>query len=322
MIPSFALGISDAREPVYLPRPDYDPVCLDPSFASCLLAHSDVECLARGTEWGEGPVWFGDGRYLLWSDIPNDRILRWSEETRRTSLFRAPSRHANGNTRDRAGRLITCEHESRQVTRTEYDGTLTVLASRFDGKRLNSPNDVVVAPDGAIWFTDPDYGLLSAYEGGGTGSQELPTALYRLETDGGLQQVSTEFINPNGLCFSPAGDILYVIDSGSMPNAIWACELNAGRTRLTSRHLLIEPAPNARADGLRCDTDGNLWCGWGGASDLNGVMVFGPSGRARAHIPLPERCANLCFGGRRRNRLFMAASHGLYALYVTVQGHL
>ena len=304
----------------YLSDGAYAPRCLDPSFAPAIMAHVHVECLARGTAWGEGPVWFGDGRYLLWSDIPNDRILRWCEETRQVSVFRARSHHANGNTRDHAGRLVSCEHETRRVTRTEHDGAITVLADRFGGRRFNSPNDVITARDGSVWFTDPDYGLRSPYEGGDGSPAELPTAVYRIAPDGGVAMVDDGFSNPNGLCFSPSGDIVYVIDSGATPNLIWRCELNHDRTAIARRTVVVTASPHGRADGLRCDVAGNLWCGWGGSAGLDGVMVFGASGTPRAHIPLPERCANLCFGGPRRTRLFMAATHGLYALHVGMQG--
>lgn len=299
----------------YLPRSDYAPILYDPTFSG-FLPNADIEQLATGIAWGEGPVWFGDGRFLLWSDIPNNRILRWTEETSQVSVFRGPSGFANGNTRDRVGRLITCEHEARRVTRTEYDGTITVIADRFRECRLNSPNDVAVAADGAIWFTDPDYGLKSAYEGGGGGKQELPTSLYRVSPAGEIQLIEDRFLNPNGLAFSPDGRILYVIDTGASPNLIWACQLNDASDRITDRKVLIDAAQGL-GDGLRCDVAGNLWCGWGGP-DGNGVKVFGGTGKARAFLPLPERCANLCFGGKRRNRLFMAASHGLYAVYVNV----
>ncbi|MFT9291810.1 SMP-30/gluconolactonase/LRE family protein [Gluconobacter oxydans] len=300
----------------YLSRPVYAPVLHDPEFSG-FLPNADVECLATGTAWGEGPVWFGDGRFLLWSDIPNNRILRWTEETGQVSVFRGPSGFANGNTRDLSGRLITCEHEGRRVTRTEHDGRITVVADQFEGKRLNSPNDVVAAPDGAIWFTDPDYGLLSAYEGGGHGRQEVPTSVYRVDASGKIHLVENMFLNPNGLAFSPDGSILYVVDTGACPNLIWACYLDEARQNIVDRRVLIDAAQGL-GDGLRCDDAGNLWCGWGG-SDENGVKVFGADGKLRAYQPLPERCANLCFGGRRQNRLFMAAAHGLYAVYVDVR---
>ncbi|NHO30994.1 SMP-30/gluconolactonase/LRE family protein [Acetobacter sp. LMG 1636] len=302
-----------------MPRDRFAPTCFDPAFSGVIPDLADTERLVTGTAWAEGPVWFGDGRYLLWSDIPNNRILRWSEETRRSSVFRSPSHHANGNTRDREGRLITCEHETRRVTRTEYDGRITVLADRFEGKRLNSPNDVVVGPDGSVWFSDPDYGLNSHYEGGG-GEAECPVALYRIDPGGGVHLMDDGFINPNGLCFSPDRRTLYVIDTGAQPNIIRACALNSGHDRITSHRVLITAPPGEAGDGFRCDAAGNLWCGWGGPAGQNGVKIFGSDGALRAFIPLPERCANLCFGGVRRNRLFMAASHGLYALHVNAQG--
>lgn len=318
MSASLLLGAIPAQKD-YLARADYAPVLYDPTFDS-FLPNADTERLATGMAWGEGPVWFGDGRFLLWSDIPNNRILRWTEETGQVSVFRSPSGFANGNTRDHMGRLITCEHETRSVTRTEHDGTITVIANRFNGARLNSPNDVVVAADGAIWFTDPDYGLRSAYEGGGRDQQELPTSIYRVSPSGEIRLIDDCFIQPNGLAFSPNGKILYVIDTGATPNLIWSCQLNDAGDRIMDRHVLINAAQGL-GDGLRCDDAGNLWCGWGGP-DGNGVKVFGETGEMRAFLPLPERCANLCFGGLHRNRLFMAASHGLYAVYVHVKGRV
>jgi gluconolactonase len=278
-----------------------------------------VERLATGCRWAEGPVWFGDGRFLLWSDIPNNRMLKWEEETGAVSVFRQPSNNANGNTRDRQGRLITCEHDSRRVTRTEYDGSITVLIDRFDGKRLNSPNDVVAKSDGSIWFTDPNFGILGFYEGH-RAEQELPTNLYRLDgTTGKASVVCGEINRPNGLCFSPDETRLYVVESGP-PRKIFVFDVTGDGTRLANRRLFIDPGQGT-PDGFRCDADGNLWAGWGmGDAALDGVMVFNPAGEPIGRVALPERCANLCFGGRYRNRLFMAASKSLYSLYVNVQG--
>jgi gluconolactonase len=278
-----------------------------------------IERLATGCRWSEGPVWFGDGRYLLWSDLPNNRILKWEEETEAVSVFRRPSQHANGNTRDRQGRLITCEHDSRRVTRTEYDGRITVLIDRFEGKRLNSPNDVVVAADGGIWFTDPPFGILGFYEGH-RDEPELPTNVYRLDpAHGEARVVAGEVNRPNGLCFSPGERILYVVESGP-PRKIFAFDVTGEGTRLANQRLFIDPG-DGTPDGFRCDAEGNLWAGWGmGSPELDGVRVFNPAGEPIGHIRLPERCANLCFGGRHRNRLFMAASQSLYSLFVNTQG--
>ena len=300
--------------------PDPAIQVLDPSFNKYRLPLAGVDRLATGTRWGEGPVWFGDGRYLLWSDIPNNRILRWDEATDTVGAFRQPSNMANGNTRDREGRLVTCEHLGRRVTRTEYDGSITVLMENYEGKRLNSPNDVIVKSDGSIWFTDPPFGLLSNYEGM-TAEQELPANVYRIDPhDGRPSIVADDVLGPNGLCFSPDESLLYIVESRGVPNRkIRVFEVAEGK-RLTKGHILIDAGPGT-PDGMRCDTDGNLWCGWGmGSPELDGVMIFNPSGAPIGRIALPERCANVCFGGRQRSRLFMACGHGLYALYVNTQG--
>ncbi|MBV1706218.1 MAG: SMP-30/gluconolactonase/LRE family protein [Hyphomicrobiales bacterium] len=293
---------------------------LDPSFARYRLFNAGVERLYAGTRWGEGPVWFGDARALLWSDIPNDRILKWDDTTGAVSVYRQPSRNANGNTRDRAGRLITCEHQSRRVTRTEYDGSISVIIDRFKGKRLNSPNDVVVKSDGSIWFTDPPFGLNSLYEGS-LGEQELPACVYRLDgLTGEASIVADDVLGPNGLAFSPYETRLYVVESRGVPNRkIRAFDVADGR-KLTRSRVLVDAGPGT-PDGFRCDADGNLWAGWGmGDAALDGVMVFNPDGAPIGRIALPERCANLCFGGARGNRLFMACGHALYALYVNTTG--
>jgi gluconolactonase len=300
--------------------PDPHVRILDPSFAPYRLALASVERLATGCRWSEGPVWFGDGRYLLWSDIPNNRILRWDEETGAVGVFRRPSNNANGNTRDRQGRLVTCEHDARRVTRTEYDGTVTVLCDGFDGKRLNSPNDVVVKSDGSIWFTDPPFGILGNYEGH-VAAQELGQNVYRIDGQTGIATIVADDIpGPNGLAFSPDESLLYIVASRAEPRDIRAFDVVGGGARLANGRILID-AQGGTPDGFRVDVDGNLWCGWGmGDPALDGVRIFNPAGMPIGHIALPERCANLCFGGRYRNRLFMAASHGLYSLYVNTQG--
>jgi gluconolactonase len=300
--------------------PDPAIEVLDASFARYRLASAAVERLATGFRWCEGPVWFGDGRYLLWSDIPNDRIMRWDEETGAVNIFRKPSNYANGNTRDRQGRLVTCEHGGRRVTRTEYDGAITVLADRFEGKRLNSPNDVVVKSDGSIWFTDPPFGIMGNYEGAHA-EPELPQNVYRIDGEtGALTVAAADIRGPNGLCFSPDESTLYLVESRAAPNRlILAYDVVQGTT-LANGRTLIDAGPGT-PDGLRCDVDGNLWCGWGmGSDELDGVVVYNSDGRLIGRIRLPERCANLCFGGRQRNRLFMAASQSVYALYVETQG--
>jgi gluconolactonase len=279
-----------------------------------------VERLATGLRWGEGPVWFGDGRYLLVSDIPNQRILKWEEETGAISIFRKPSNFANGNTRDRQGRLVTCEHGGRRVTRTEHDGTITVLMDSFEGKRLNSPNDIVVKSDHSIWFTDPPFGLMGDYEGH-RAEPELPQNVYRLDPKTGKATVvAGDVAGPNGLAFSPDEKILYVVESRAQPRNILAYDVSGDGTKLSNKRVLINAGPGT-PDGFRLDEDGNLWCGWGmGDPALDGVMVFNAGGEPIGRIALPERCANVCFGGVKRNRLFMATCQSLYAVYVNTRG--
>jgi gluconolactonase len=229
--------------------------------------------------------------------------------------------------RDRQGRLLTCEHLTRRVTRTEYDGRLTVLADSYNGKRLNSPNDIVCQSNGAVWFTDPPFGIGGSWEGD-KATPELPHGVYRIDpASGKLQAMVEDLQGPNGLCFSPDEKLLYIVESRAQPwRKVWAYDVGADGKLANKRTVIDANGPGA-LDGLRCDEDGNLWCGWGsnGAptanpADLDGVMVFNPAGKAIGHIRLPERCANLCFGGAKRNRLFMASSHSLYALYVETRG--
>ena len=299
--------------------PDPAIEILDPSFERYRIFNAAVERLHTGCRWSEGPVWFGDARHLLWSDIPNDRILKWDEQSGTVSVYRSPSGYANGHARDRQGRLVTCEHGGRRVTRTEIDGRITVLADRFEGRRLNSPNDVVVKSDGSIWFSDPIFGIASDYEGG-RAEPELPQNVYRIDgVSGALSVVAENLRGPNGLAFSPDESILYLVESRATPNRLILALDVEGET-LTNRRIVIDAGPGT-PDGFRLDIDGNLWCGWGmGREDLDGVMVFNPAGTAIGRIRLPERCANLCFGGAKGNRLFMAASQSLYALYVNTRG--
>jgi len=301
--------------------PDARVEILDPSFEKYRVFSAAVERLATGFRWCEGPVWFGDGRYLLWSDIPNNRIMRWDEETGAISVFRKPSEHANGNTRDRQGRLVTCEHGARRVTRTEIDGTITVLMDRHDGKRLNSPNDVVVKSDGSIWFSDPPFGILGNYEGH-KADPELPENVYRIDGTTGQGGVAAAGLRgPNGLAFSPDEKKLYVVESRATPTRVILVYdvVDKGRA-IENPRLFIDAGPGT-PDGFRVDLDGNLWCGWGmGSDELDGVVIYNPDGKLIGRIRLPERCANVCFGGRKRDRLFMAASQSLYSIFVNTQG--
>lgn len=302
--------------------PDPSVEIVDRRFARYRAGSAAVERLYTGARWSEGPAWFGDGRYLLWSDIPNDRILRWTEETGKVSVFRSPANNSNGNTRDREGRLITCER--RRVTRTEHDGRIKVLIEQFEGKRLNSPNDAAGHPDGHIWFTDPGYGISSLYEGERE-KAELPTNVYRLDPESGEAKVMTnEFSRPNGICFAPDFKKLYIADSGAsvgsgFPHKIRVYDVADGN-RLENGRLFYDMGAGI-ADGIRCDVAGNIWAaaGWVGEG-YDGVHVIAPDGVLIGRIHLPEICANLCFGGAKRNRLFMAASQSLYSLYVETQG--
>ena len=296
--------------------PDPAVQVVDQSFTRYRIANAGVERLATGFRWCEGPVWFGDGRYLLWSDIPNDRIMRWDEETGAVSVFRKPSNYGNGNTRDRQGRLVTCQHGTRSVTRTEYDGTITTILDRFEGKPLNSPNDVVVKSDDSVWFTDPPYGVLSHYEGH-KATPELPTNVYRVDRNGNASVVAGDIPRPNGLAFSPDERRLYVVVSGAMPREIRVFDVVGDK--LQNGRVLIDCGTGI-PDGFRVDTEGNLWCGWGGGEGQDGVAVFNPEGVLIGRVLLPERAANLCFGGAKRNRLLIAASRSIYALYVNAQG--
>jgi gluconolactonase len=308
--------------------PDPAIEIVDQRFAKYRQGNAAIERLYTGARWAEGPVWFGDGRYLVFSDIPNNRMLRWLEDTGEVSEFRYPSNYTNGNTRDRQGRLISCEHDSRRVTRTELDGSVTVLIDHYQGKPFNAPNDVVVHSNGSIWFSDPGYGILSSYEGH-KANFELPTNVYRLDPDTREAVVVVgDMRRPNGLCFSPDDRKLYICDTGVTDGAQYPHHIKVydveGGARLSNGHVFAEIGPGlALADGIRCDTDGNIWAGtgWGG-KDSSGVQIFAPDGTLIGRIHLPEICANICFGGAKRDRLFMAASTSLYSLYVAAQGAL
>lgn len=304
--------------------PDPAVQVLDPRFAAYRIGNTAVERLYTGTRWAEGPVWFGDFRSLVFSDIPNNRMLRYCELTGEVTAFRQPSNYSNGNTRDRQGRLISCEHLTRRVTRTEHDGSITVLMDSFDGRPLNAPNDVVVHSDGAIWFTDPGYGILVNYEGE-RAEPQLPTRVYRLDpTTGEVAVVADDLLMPNGICFSPDESRLYVSDTGVShhpdgPGHIRVFDVVNGR-KLRGGDVFADMSPGF-ADGIRTDRDGNLWSsvGWAGPG-TDGVHCLAPDGELIGRIILPEPCANLCFGGVKKNRLFMTASQSLYSLYVEAIG--
>ncbi len=304
--------------------PDPAIEIFDRRFARYRLGSAAVERIWTGGRWTEGPVWFGDGRCLIWSDIPNNRMLRWNEETGSVGLFRSPANYSNGNTRDHQGRLVTCEHGTRRVTRTEYDGRTTVLIDQFDGKRLNAPNDVVVRSDGSIWFTDPGYGILMNYEGE-QAPFELPTRVYRLDARiGEATVVADDFERPNGLCFSPDEQSLYIVDTGAShsqdaPTHIRVFDV-VDDVLLRHGRIFRDMAPGL-TDGIRTDKDGNVWAsaGWGGEG-YDGVHCFTPTGDLIGMIHLPEPCANLCFGGLKKNRLFMTAGQSVYAVYLETVG--
>lgn len=307
----------ESSNPVRYPDPDV--IVLDERFKRIALGNAAVHRIATGFAFTEGPVWFGDGRYLLFSDIPNDRIMRWDEITGQTTIWRSTSHYANGNTRDRQGRLLSCEHDTQRLTRTEYDGTVVVLAERWDGKRLTGPNDVVVKSDGTIWFSDNGAGTRGNYLGH-TAPQEVPFAVYRLDpATGTMTVVVDDMVRPNGLAFSPDESLLYVVDTPhDRPKTTRVYDVVDRGTRLANGRVFFDG--DGWADGIRVDTQGNVWAALSGGEDYDGVGVYAPDGKLIGRILLPERCANLCFGGRKRNRLFMAASQSVYALAVEAQG--
>lgn len=302
--------------------PDPDIISLDPKFSRYRIQNTPIRRLSTGTLWAEGPVWHAAGRYLVWSDIPSDRQLRWLDEDGHVSVFRQPSNNANGSTLDLEGRMITCEHATRRVVRQEHNGTVTVLAAAYAGKPLNAPNDAVVHPDGGIWFTDPGYGSMVNYEGH-KGPLEIKEAVYRIDPQSGTVRLVTDDLHkPNGLCFSPDYAKLYVADSGD-PKDIRAYDVTDS-TKLTGGRRFVAMEHQGKPvgpDGIRADVDGNIWAsaGWAGAG-LDGVHVFASDGLRIGQIVLPEVCSNVCFGGPKRNRLFMTASQSLYAVYVETQG--
>ncbi|MBK9167889.1 MAG: SMP-30/gluconolactonase/LRE family protein [Bryobacterales bacterium] len=309
--------------------PDADILVLDKRFAQYRIGNTPIQRLHTGMLWAEGPAWNGVGRYLVWSDIPNNVQMRWVEDDRRTTVFRNPAGNSNGNTFDWQGRQISCEHGTRKVVRYEYNGTQTVLAERYQGKRLNAPNDAVVHPDGDIWFTDPGYGSLLNYEGN-RAPLEIKEAVYRVDGKSGqITLVTDEIRKPNGLCFSPDYKKLYVADTGATHYEdaqkiikVWdVADAKSLRNGKTFCSMDLPGKGAGLADGIRADTDGNIWvgAGWVGAG-YDGVHIFAPDGMRIGQILLPEICSNLCFGGAKRNRLFMTGSQSLYAVYTEAQG--
>ncbi len=291
---------------------------IDPSFTACLIGHARVERLWTGTRWAEGPAWFAAGRYLVWSDIPNNRMMRFDDTDGSVSVFRDPSNNSNGNTVDREGRLVTCEHLARRVTRTELDGSVTVIADRFEGKRFNSPNDVVVKSDGSIWFTDPTYGILSDYEGHKAEPEQDGCYVYRVDPSGEITVVADDFVKPNGLAFSTDESQLFIADSGLShdpdgPHHIRVFDVTKSNT-LQGGAVFVEVSPGV-PDGFRFDVEGNLW-----TSSQDGVQCFDSAGNPLGKIRMPQMVANLTFGGPKRNRLFIASTHTLCAVYVGVSG--
>ncbi|MCY7371017.1 MAG: SMP-30/gluconolactonase/LRE family protein [Polaromonas sp.] len=349
-----SLALAPSLTPTFdfKPNPRYpDPavLILDPSFARYRIYSSSVEQLGSSMRWAEGPAYFpadtaGQPGYLLCSDIPNNRLMKFDEATNQFRVHKQDVNYANGNARDRQGRLITCEHSvTRRIVRTEKDGSMTVLADRFEGKRLNAPNDIVVKSDDTIWFTDPLFGINGEWEGARATPEQATTNVYRLGTDGKLVAVITDLVNPNGLAFSPDESKLYVVEwKGTPHRSIWSFDIAADGSASNKTKLIDADGPGA-LDGFRVDRDGNLWCGWGTSGafqseasdvggglkahlptarseDFDGVKVFNAAGKPIGFIRLPERCANLEFGGPKRNRLYMASSHSLYALYVEAHG--
>jgi gluconolactonase len=292
----------------------------DPRFGALVIGHALLDKLYTGMRWAEGPAYFPAGRYLVWSDIPNDRLMRLDETDGSVSVFRSPCNNANGNTTDHEGRLVTCEHRGRRVTRTEHDGSITVLADRFEGKRLNSPNDLVIKSDRSVWFTDPTYGIDSDYEGDKAVSEIGASNVYRIDPKtGAVTLLISDRIKPNGLAFSPDEKILYVADTGGshvpgLKRTMYAYDVNADGASVSNGRLFAT-CPEGGFDGFRCDTDGNVWTSAG-----RNVFCYAPDGTHIGTIPIGELVANVCFGGPKRNRLYICGQTSLYAIYTKARG--
>jgi gluconolactonase len=295
-------------------------VGLDPRFNECLIGHARVERLWTGARWAEGPAWFPAGRYLIWSDIPNNRMMRWDETDGSVSVFRQPANNSNGNTRDGQGRLVTCEHLGRRVSRTEHDGSITVLADHFEGKRFNSPNDLVVKSDGSIWFTDPSYGILFDYEGGRAESEIGACHVYRIDgASGAITRVADDFGKPNGIAFSPDEKFLYIADTGIThkiggPKHIRRFVVNADGKTLGKSQVFAD-CTEGLFDGFRIDESGRIWTSAG-----DGVHCYDPDGTLIGKVLIPEIVSNVCFGGAKKNRLFICGTTSLYSLYLSING--